>query len=124
SISFTYDAMAPEGVLGDVQDTLETDMDVPIVALGITRVPPLAALPGVVGNLPYVRTSILCADGMDPVQALAKAEGQANLASDKVLTAQGELDVFRYKGLLGMPGLVGVRGAGYEHDGYYYLTSI
>ena len=38
--------------------------------------------------------------------------------------SQGELDVFRYQGILSLPGLVGVRGAGYEHDGYYYLTSV
>jgi phage protein D len=124
SVSFTYDALAPEVVYGDVQDTLETDMDVPILALGVTRTPPLAAEPALIANLPYFRTSILCADGMDPIQAYAKAQGQANLASDKVLVAQGEIDVFRYQTLLGIPGIVGVRGAGYEHDGYYYVTSL
>jgi hypothetical protein len=124
SISFTYDALAPEVVLGIVQDTLQTDMDVPIVALGATRAPPLAARPGIVANLPYVRTSILCADGMDPISAYAKAQGQADLASDKVLVAEGELDVFRYRNLINMPGIVGVRGAGYDHDGLYVVTRV
>ncbi len=75
SMQFTYDGLAPEIVTGVVQDTLETDEDIPIAALGLTRVPPLAAMPGLVANLPYVRSSILCADGMDPIQAYAKAPG-------------------------------------------------
>jgi hypothetical protein len=124
SIQFTYDALAPQIVLGIVQDTLETDQDIPIVALGLTRAPPLAALPATIANLPWVRTSILDADEMDPIKAFAQAEGQVNRASDKVLVAQGEIDVFRYQTLLAMPGIVGVRGAGAEHDGYYYISSI
>jgi hypothetical protein len=124
SIQFTYDALAPEVVVGVVQDTLETDMDIPIVAPIPLRVPPLASKPGIVAQLPHFRTSILCAPGADPIQAYAKAQGQVDLASDNVLVAQGEIDVFRYQQLLGMPGIVGVRGAGSDHDGYYVVKSV
>lgn len=124
SIQFTYDALAPEVVMGIVQDTLETDMDIPVAAPIPLRVPPLASKPGLTSQLPFARTSILRADGMDPIQAYAKAQGQVDLASDRVLTAEGELDVFRYQTLLGMPGLVGVRGAGLDHDGMYVVKSV
>jgi hypothetical protein len=124
SIQFTYDALAPEVVVGSVQDTLETDMDVPVVAPIPLRVPPLASKPGMLSQMPYFRTSILCMPGADPIQAYAKAQGQVDLSSDAVLTAQGEIDVFRYQTLLAMPGIVGVRGAGFDHDGFYVVKSL
>jgi hypothetical protein len=37
---------------------------------------------------------------------------------------EGELDAARYGGVLEPRGLVGVRGAGYLHDGLYYVKQV
>ncbi|HEY4565386.1 MAG TPA: hypothetical protein VIJ36_20590, partial [Thermoanaerobaculia bacterium] len=43
---------------------------------------------------------------------------------DGVLTVNGELDALRYGALLQPRGLVGLRGAGYQHDGLYYVKNV
>lgn len=124
SLSFSYDALAPTTVVGLVQDTLETDMDIPIAALLPDRIPPLASLPAIIANVPYIRISLLDPEGMDPIQAETVAQSMVNESTDNVLTATGELDVLRYGSVLSAPGLVGVRGAGYGHDGLYYVKQV
>lgn len=124
SLHFTYDALAPTTVFGLVQDTLETDMDIPIVALLPDRIPPLASVPAIVANVPNIRVSLLDPVGMDPIMAEVVAESMVNQSTDQVLTASGELDVLRYGSILSAPGLVGLRGAGYSHDGLYYVQQV
>jgi hypothetical protein len=46
------------------------------------------------------------------------------LSTDKVLTGSGELDATRYGDLLRPRGLVGVRGVGWMHDGFYYVKNV
>lgn len=84
----------------------------------------MAAEPALVVNLPFVRTQVFADGWMDPVQALAKAQATVDRAADKVVTASGELDVLRYGRPLLCPGLVALRGAGYSHDGLYYVESV
>ncbi len=124
SLRFSYDALAPTTVMGLVQDSLETDMDIPIVALLPLRVPPMASLPAIIANVPNIRVSQLDPRGMDPLQAEVVAQSMVDQSTDKVLTATGELDVLRYGSVLSAPGLVGVRGAGYGHDGLYYVQQV
>jgi hypothetical protein len=124
SMQFTYDALAPRLVVGGMQDTFGSDDDIPINVLGPMRSPPLASQPAAIANLPNVYTSLFSPDEDDPVRALALAQAEVDRASDRVLVAQGEIDVFRYQTLLAMPGIVGVRGAGSDHDGYYYVSSV
>ncbi|MGZ3458109.1 MAG: hypothetical protein ACXU86_06330 [Archangium sp.] len=124
SLSFSYDALAPTTVLGLVQDTLETDMDIPVAALLPLRIPPLASTPAIVANVPNIRVTLLDPEGMDPMQAYVVAESMVNQSTDQVVTATGEVDVLRYGSILSAPGLVGVRGAGYRHDGLYYVQQV
>jgi hypothetical protein len=124
SISFAYDAMAPLVVAGEVQDVEELDEVVPIAAPTSLRLPPMASEPALVVNLPYVRTRVFVDGWMDPVQALAQAQAMVDRSTDKVVTANGELDVLRYGQPLMCPGLVSLRGAGYAHDGLYYVESV
>jgi hypothetical protein len=51
--------------------------------------------------------------------ALARAAQGAN-----VVTASGQLDVLRYRGLLKARRLVGVRGAGTLYDGHWFVRSV
>ena len=40
------------------------------------------------------------------------------------MTVDGELDVGRYGDVLSARALVGVRGAGYQHDGFWYVKRV
>ena len=41
-----------------------------------------------------------------------------------MVSADGELDALRYNGLLVPRLLVGLRGAGYSHDGFWYVKQV
>jgi hypothetical protein len=125
SIGFTYNALAPTMVNDEILDRL-TGERVPIVTLFGTRMPPLAAQPALPFNLPNVRTALLDqgAQGLNFLQAYARAQGITDKSLDNVVTAQGELDALRYGGLLRPRGLVGLRGAGATNDGTYYVKSV
>lgn len=58
-----------------------------------------------------------------PLQAAARALARASQSSD-VISASGILDVLRYGGILKARSLVGVRGAGADYDGYYFVKSV
>lgn len=123
SISFKYDALAPTLVRGMVQDrTLE--IQVPIVTLFSTRLPPLASDPPLPFNLPFVRSALYQGQQYDAVQAWDCAQATTNVAADKTVTVTGELSTLRYGCVLQAPGLVGVRGAGSTYDGKYYVQSV
>lgn len=125
SISFTYNGLAPTIVKDAIQDSL-TNQRLPVVTFMSGRVPPLAALPALPLNLPNVRTSLLerGGAGLSYLQAYARAQAVTDKSTDGVVTAQGELDALRYGDVLRPRGLVGVRGAGYSHDGMYYVKSV
>jgi hypothetical protein len=57
------------------------------------------------------------------MQALARAQGIAEASTDS-LTATGSLDALRYGDVLTARGLVGLRGAGWQHDGLYYVQRV
>jgi hypothetical protein len=124
SISFTNNAMAPTIVADTVQDR-RTNLRLPVVTFVGTRTPPLAAMPALPFNLPNVRTSLLEQTGATTYEsAYAKAQGITDKSLDAVVTAQGELDALRYGGILNPRGVVGLRGAGFTHDGFYYVKSV
>ncbi|QRK06081.1 hypothetical protein JQX13_39065 [Archangium violaceum] len=123
SLSFSYDALAPTTVAGLVQDTLVTDADIPVLALTSLRSPALASTPALLSQS-NIRLSLLDPQGMDPITALMVAQGMVDQSTDQVLTATGELDVLRYGSILSVAGMVGVRGAGQQHDGLYYVKQV
>jgi hypothetical protein len=120
-ITFRHDPLAPVRVAGSVQDRL-TGVDLPVRST-ISRRPPLAAKPDWLVNLPNVRTVAFRESGVTAAQALARAQGIADARSDS-LVATGMLDTTRYGALLNAGGLVAVRGAGWEHDGSYYVRRV
>jgi hypothetical protein len=123
SISFSYNGLAPAIVDDVIQDPLLGD--VPVKTFASMRLPPLAAMPALPFQLPNVRTQLLEKNsGLDFVEAYGRAQGVTDKSVDAVLTAQGELDALRYGGVLKPRGLVGVRGAGFTHDGLYYVKSV
>lgn len=115
------DGLGPVQVQGQVQDRL-TNQSIPVVAFASLR-PPLAALPAWVVNQPQVRTRRFRASGVDAMQALGRAQGEVEASQDAVV-ATGDLDGLRYGDLLTPRGLVGVRGAGWMHDGLWYVKRV
>ena len=58
------------------------------------------------------------------MQAFARAQADTDASTDRVVEVSGDLDVGRYEAILAPRGLVGLRGAGYAHDGLYYVKSV
>jgi hypothetical protein len=124
NINFTYTARAPTIVDDVVQDRL-TNTSLPVMTFASLRLPPLAAMPALPFQLPNVRTSLLeQSPGLSVIEAYARAQGVTDKSVDSVVTAQGELDALRYGGVLTPRGIVGLRGAGFTHDGLYYVKSV
>jgi hypothetical protein len=123
SIRFEANALGPVAVAGEVADA-RTGTTLPVRAMVPLR-PPLVPLPAWLVNQPNVRQRLL-PDGTEGgmAGAMARAQGMVDTASDNVVTAQGELDVARYGRLLRPRGVVGVRGAGFTHDGLYFVKSV
>ena len=126
SMSFQYNALAPMIVNDLVQDA-SFNSAMPIVTFMSAR-PPLVSMPALPVQLPNVRTTLLDAErsggGPSYIQAYARAQALTDKSVDNVVTAQGELDALRYGDLLTPRALVGVRGAGFTHDGIYYVKSV
>jgi hypothetical protein len=121
SINFSYNALAPEFVEGQVQDR-RLNETIPVRTFASTR-PPLASQPAWLTQS-HTRVRQFRESGVDTVQAFARAQGQTDESNDTVLTATGELDAIRYQSILRPRGLVGLRGVGYAHDGLYYVENV
>jgi hypothetical protein len=119
-IQFRADGLAPTRVTGSVQDR-STNESVAVRCVSASRTP-LSAEPDLT-TLPMVRTTLLRASGLTSTQALGRAQGMVDAASDSV-TATGRLDALRYGATLTARGLVGLRGAGASHDGLWYVSRV
>ncbi len=119
-ISFRANGLAPTKVRGVVQDPL-SDQAVAVASAASLRVP-LSAQPDW-QTLPSTRTTLMSGSGLTASQALARAQGTADASTDSV-TATGTLDALSYGDLLTARGLVGLRGAGWTHDGLWYVQQV
>lgn len=120
-LSFRGEAWAPTFVNGAIVDR-RTGAVVPIVAPAGTR-PPLAAVPLWAAARSDVRERRLRDAGSDAIGAQTQAQAQVDRSTDAML-AEGELDGARYGGVLRPRALVGVRGAGWSHDGFWYVRRV
>jgi hypothetical protein len=84
---------------------------------------PLATQPAWLVNQPNVRTAQFRESGVNTMQAFGRAQGQADATVDAV-SVEGELDTGRYGDMLQARSLVGLRGAGYQHDGLWYVKEV
>ncbi len=123
TLEFAYDGLAASRVADTAQDSL-TGMRYPLQTFAATRLPPLALAPAL--NPIGTTRSVLFegSSGLDVMQGYARAQARTDLSTDPVVTAKGELDVLRYGQALQAGGLVGVRGAGYTHDGLYHVSQV
>jgi hypothetical protein len=120
-ISFRNSGLSAELAAGEVQDRT-TNATVPVQTFASLR-PPLATQPGWLVNQPNVRRRRFRGSGLNAIQALGRAQGRTDASIDGV-TADGEVDGLRYGGVLQARGIVGLRGAGYSYDGFWYVKSV
>jgi hypothetical protein len=122
SIHFNLNALAPERLDGDVQDS-RTNVKFPVRTFVSTRVP-LSTRPAWLVNGRNTRTARFREVTPSVASALGRAQARTDRSTDRTLTATGSLDSVRYGEVLQARGLVGVRGAGYSHDGFYYVQQV
>lgn len=120
--AFQANALAPQTVSGRVQDRT-TNQAMPVQTLAPLRVP-LATQPAWLVNQPNVRQTQLRESGLNVMQSFGRAQGQTDAASDSAVQVEGQLDTGRYGDMLQPRALVGVRGAGYQHDGFWYVKEV
>jgi hypothetical protein len=117
-VRFRTDALSPVQVEGSVQDR-RTGAVLPVRAAASLR-PPLAAVPLWATG---ARTQRFRDSGVGATTALARAQSQVDRSIDAVV-GEGVLDAARYASVLRPRGLVGVRGAGWSHDGLWYVRRV
>lgn len=125
SISFQSNALAAT-VVSDLVRDKTLNVTLPVLTFVSLR-PPLVPMPALPFQLPNVRTALLESDsggGLTFAQAYARAQALTDRSVDNVVTAQGELDALNYGDILMPRALVGLRGAGFTHDGIYYVKSV
>jgi hypothetical protein len=123
AINFQYNGLAP-AVVDDVIQDRQTNQEFPIRTFVSLR-PPLVSQPALPFNLPNVRTTLLDGgSGLNMTQAMARAQAVTDRSVDQVVTASGTLDALQYGDVLQPRGLVGLRGAGFTYDGFYYVKSV
>ena len=120
-IGFRFNSLQPTTVSGQIQDRT-TNATLPVQTFASLR-PPLAAFPAWLVNLPNLRRTQFRASGLNVAQAFARAQAMTDNSVDAV-EANGQLDALRYGDLLQPRALVGVRGAGYAHDGFWYVKRV
>lgn len=120
-LSFENAAGGAAEVSGQVQDPA-TGQTMPVRSTVALR-PPLAAQPSI-ANRATVRTNLFQTEGApSAAQAMGQAQAQSDATTD-VVKVTGDLDTARYGAVLTPRGLVGLRGAGLDHDGLYYVQSV
>lgn len=121
SLSFENAESEAAEVEGQVQDR-QSGQTVPVQSIAPLR-PPLAAQPAL-ANTATVRRNLFRTNGAPTAaHAMGEAQAQSDATLDTV-TVTGDLDTARYGALLAPRGLVGLRGAGIDHDGLYYVQSV
>ncbi|BAY08532.1 hypothetical protein [Calothrix sp. NIES-2098] len=122
SINFQNNALASTTINGSVQDR-KTNVIQPVERRSSDRLPALAN-ESALTTQSHVRLRQFRETGRDINQATSRAQAMINRSIDDVVTVNGELDTLIYGGLLQIGGTIGLRGAGYDYDGLYYVKRV
>jgi hypothetical protein len=120
--TFRADALAPVTSEGSVQDP-RSGSAIPVRSPMSMRVP-LAAMPLRLINGSDTRSRTARESGPSATTAAARAQAAVDQSDDAAVTGEGVLDAARYGGILRPRGLVGLRGAGWSHDGLWYVRKV
>ncbi len=119
--SFRYNSLATTFMEGQVQDRT-SNQAMPVQSFASTRTP-LVSQPDWATQT-QVRRRQLRHSGLNTMQAFTRAQAETDASTDRTVEITGTLDAARYEALLKPRGIVGLRGAGYTHDGLYYVKSV
>lgn len=122
SINFRYDALSSTRVSGLIMDR-QTNKPVSIEISSSKQQSPLANKPAL-SPKSKVRMELLKPSWPDAMQAQSYAQGITDDSTSKAATASGVLDSLRYGDILMPRGIVLLRGAGYSHDGKWYVKNV
>lgn len=122
SISFQEDSTAPTEVSATVQDRT-TDRQMSVSSRAVSSRPPLATQPSRLNSTLTAKRTLEPSGATTTTAAQAQVQAAADATTDTV-TAEGEVDASRYRGLLRAQGLVGLRGVGYRYDGLYAVNKV
>ena len=118
TLSFSGDALAATGSKGTIIEPFNRT-SIPIPALPSLRIPPLAMSP-----TQPVKTSLQRDTANQNAGTAATRLLAAVTNAPDPHTADGEVDGVRYGTVLRARKLVGVRGAGLTHDGFWYVQRV
>jgi len=118
---FRLDSTTLMRVEGRDQDA-RTGADLPIRTTPPLRLP-LSAMPLWATGASDTRVRLVEQSGSSPISTMARAQAEVDRRAD-VIVADGQLDGSRYRGVLRPRGLVGMRGAGWSHDGLWYVQRV
>ena len=121
NLNFELEEGEAANVEGEALDT-RTGQSVPVRSFASTR-PPLALMPSLSNAMLRQSRLLRPRAGQGPAEAMATAQAQAESTTD-TLKATGDLDIGKYGRVLKTSKLVGLRGAGLEHDGLYYVRDV
>ncbi|KGI67128.1 hypothetical protein MJO55_06085 [Mycolicibacterium rufum] len=119
SLSFSFDGLSrTQYTITLTEPNTKIGIPIPVPDVSLLR-PPLAARPAVALR----REPLPDVAGRDPLDIALRGLSKTTQAADAV-TGQGKLDVLRYGHVLEARSIVGVRGAGLNYDGTYYVKSV
>lgn len=120
SLSFSLDGLAKKILVLYVFDPVTHKIPLPVPVPNISPIHPPMGL----RLTPPARIEFSDETAALPVEEAAKrAFGFMREGADAI-TGSGSLDVARYGHILKPRALVGVRGAGFSYDGFYYVNSV
>lgn len=121
-VNFQYSSVESTLVTGSVQDPI-LNMKIPVITVTSLR-PPTALFPDLLTNIANAKTKQYRAGGgVNALQAYNEAQSTTEASTDAV-TATGEVDGVVYGDVLRARRLVGLRGVGLMHDGFYYVKNV
>jgi hypothetical protein len=143
SVSFSYNALAPEMVIGTTVEP-NSGVSIPVIVPPVASDVPLALVPAAVNQAGLTRIAQFGpplgieqkpareedrdrsreAAGLSVAAAYERARARVNDAARNAVTASGELDGLRYGAALTARSVVGLRGAGFTNDGLYFVSSV
>lgn len=121
NLSFELEESEVASVSGSVLEP-RSGTTIPVRSLPSLR-PPLALFPSSANTVLKKVRLLQSRAGQGPAEAIAAAQAQAETTTD-TLKATGDLDIGKYGRLLKTSKLVGLRGAGFDHDGLYYVRDV
>jgi len=122
TINFSYDSLSPTLVKGNVQD--EKTNQIKPVETSSSQLKKISKYSALESQSKVRQVLFLQKSGQDLKTAMALAQGITDASLLETEKAEGTLNVIRYGDILLPRRLVGLRGAGQEYDGTWYVKKV